>query len=418
MGHIQDRWYKKVVEPDTEKTSRVKTDLYGKGMRYKVRYLDPDGRERSKTYPDRQLSVAKAFLHEVESAKRHGTYLNPNAGKIKFRDYAEQWLAGQSFKATTRISVPSRLKTQVYPFLGSLDLGAITPTTIRNWIRWMNDRGTARSYRHVCFVHVSAILNAAIDDKLIATNPCKARSVTTPTPGHRKIIPWTDARLKAVWLALPPRAKIAIPLGAGSGLRQGEMFGLSLQDIDRDAHVVHVVRQIQQTENTLIFCGPKRDKVRDVPLSDAVLAELDTYLALFPPASVTLPWDDATGEPTTVELIMTGDNNQPWWRQVFNATMWRPALHRAQVENPTREDGMHALRHYYASALLEGGVSIKAVSEDLGHADPGFTLRTYTHLMPASHDTTRRVIDSRIRPSHGLDTAHNLLTEKNSSSEG
>src|SRR5581483_5231822 len=100
MGHIQDRWYKKVVDPDTKKTSRVKTDLYGKGMRYKVRYLDPDGRERSKTYPDRQLSAAKAFLHEVESAKQHGTYLNPNAGKIKFRDYAEQWLAGQSFKAT------------------------------------------------------------------------------------------------------------------------------------------------------------------------------------------------------------------------------------------------------------------------------------------------------------------------------
>jgi integrase len=61
-----------------------------------------------------------------------------------------------------------------------------------------------------------------------------------------------------------------------------------------------------------------------------------------------------------------------------------PALQRAGVENATRADGTHALRHCYALALLEGGVRIKAVSEYLGHADPGFTLRTYTHLMPAT----------------------------------
>jgi hypothetical protein len=63
-------------------------------------------------------------------------------------------------------------------------------------------------------------------------------------------------------------------------------------------------------------------------------------------------------------------------------------------------------------------VSIKALSEYLGHADPGFTLRTYTHLMPASHDQTRRVIDSRISRSDGLDTACEPVNQKNHSSEG
>ena len=50
----------------------------------------------------------------------------------------------------------------------------------------------------------------------------------------------------------------------------------------------------------------------------------------------------------------------------------------------TRANGTHALRHFFASALLDGGESIRAVSEYLGHVDPGFTLRTYTHLMPSS----------------------------------
>ena len=65
MGHVQDRWYKKVVDPDTKNVSRVKTTLHGKGMRYKVRYLDPDGRELSKMYPDRQLSAEPVNLNEA-----------------------------------------------------------------------------------------------------------------------------------------------------------------------------------------------------------------------------------------------------------------------------------------------------------------------------------------------------------------
>jgi integrase len=418
MGHVQDRWYKAENDPETGKSVRIKTDLYGKGMRYKVRYLDPDGKEVSRSFPDRAKRQADEFLHKVENEKREGTYLDPNGGKVKFKDYAEQWLSGQSFKSTTRANVPSRLNNQVYPFLGSIDLGAVTPTTIRNWIRWMKDKGAAQSYRHVCFVHVSAILSAAVDDKKIATNPCKARSVTKPTPGQHKIVPWSDARLKAVWLALPPLVKIAVPLGVGGGLRQGEMFGLSPDDIDREAKVLHIVRQVQQTNNALMFCRPKRDKVRDVPLSDRTLSALDTYIEMYPPVPVTLPWEEADGPPTTVGLIMRDEADRAWWRQTFNRDWWQPALERAGVTDATRADGTHALRHYYASTLLDGGVSIKALSEYLGHADPGFTLRTYTHLMPASHDRTRRVIDSRIKRPDGLETACEPVDEGNRSSEG
>lgn len=61
--------------------------------------------------------------------------------------------------------------------------------------------------------------------------------------------------------------------------------------------------------------------------------------------------------------------------------VWKPTLRAAGVE-PTRANGMHALRHFYASVQLEAGTSIRAVAEYLGHADPGFTLRVYTHPMP------------------------------------
>lgn len=82
-------------------------------------------------------------------------------------------------------------------------------------------------------------------------------------------------------------------------------------------------------------------------------------------------------------------------RNYFNSKIWRPALVAAGVE-PKRENGCHALRHFYASTLLDAGESILALSEYLGHADPGFTLRTYTHLMPSSTERTKAAIDAML----------------------
>ncbi len=59
---------------------------------------------------------------------------------------------------------------------------------------------------------------------------------------------------------------------------------------------------------------------------------------------------------------------------------------------------VHALRHFYASVLLDAGESIKAVSEYLGHSDPGLTLKVYAHLMPSSRDRARKALGEALRP--------------------
>ncbi|GAC1611945.1 MAG: hypothetical protein NVS3B26_29930 [Mycobacteriales bacterium] len=79
-------------------------------------------------------------------------------------------------------------------------------------------------------------------------------------------------------------------------------------------------------------------------------------------------------------------------RNYINAHVWKPAVLAAGMV-ADRTNGMHALRHFYASVLLDAGKNVRALSEYLGHADPGFTLRVYTHLMPASEDRTKRAID-------------------------
>lgn len=55
---------------------------------------------------------------------------------------------------------------------------------------------------------------------------------------------------------------------------------------------------------------------------------------------------------------------------------------------------MHPRRRPFASAQLEAGTSIGALADYLGHRDPGFTLRTYRHLMPEAEDTAKRAVDT------------------------
>lgn len=408
MGHVQDRWWKEVKDPKTKEVSRVKTDLYGKGLRYKVRYFDPQGNEKSKSFPDRQKKAAENFLLEVESDKLEGKYVDPKAGEVKFEVYVESWFGGQSQDAATQENLRYQVNKRLVPFFGKSSLKAIDIPMVRSWISGMTEDELSLTYQQLLFDRLSSILNAAVEERKLHTNVCKARSVQRPSPPERRVKPWPEKRLHSVRLALPARYKPAAVLGAGAGMRQGEIFGFSPDDIDRDARELHVVRQVRIVKNTLVFALPKSKKERSVPAGDGVLDELDDYMEEFPPIAVTLPWEKPGGRPVTVRLLMTTPDKNACRRQKFNMGVWRPAFARAGLTYVTQDDGMHALRHLYASVQLENGVSIKALSVNLGHSDPGFTLRVYTHLMPSSGDKSRKAANALFKPkkrADGLETA-------------
>ncbi|WP_406300229.1 tyrosine-type recombinase/integrase [Embleya sp. NBC_00888] len=185
-------------------------------------------------------------------------------------------------------------------------------------------------------------------------------------------------------------------------MRQGEIFGLAVRDIDEATGYVHVRRQVKLIGSRRVFAPHKGGKARDVPLSPKVLEAILAHLKARPARDVTLPWAKVDGKPTTEKLIFTSRESKALNRNYFNPYIWKPALAEAGViETPeegelfgeSRADGMHALRHHYASVTLDGGENIRALSEYLGHADPGFTLRVYTHLMPGSAARTRKAVD-------------------------
>ncbi|MEU1460211.1 site-specific integrase [Streptomyces sp. NPDC005727] len=416
-GHIQDRWFKTETKANG-KTVRVKTDRHGTGMRYRARYIGPDGTEKSKSFPDRQKRLAEQWLAQTEADMARGQYIDPRTARTTFRQYAERWVNSHTGEINSREAAERRLRLHAYPHIGTRPLGSFKPEHIRAWITALEDTVPAESHRRIIVGTVSAALSAAVDDGLLSKNPCQARTVQLPKPGKPRVTPWTAARVFAVRAALEPRFRAAVDPGAGCGLRQGEIFGLSLDELDYEGGWLTVGHQLKRIRGKYVFALPKGGKVRDVPLPKAVATALRDHAEEFAPVDVTLPWRTPDGPPVTKRLLFSGVEARHVRVSNFNDHHWKPALAAAGViPEPGRgeryasapEDGMHALRHFYASVLLDAGENIRALSQYLGHSDPGFTLRTYTHLMPSSEGRTRKAVDGLYLASdaqdHGPETA-------------
>ena len=388
MAHVEDRW--------------ARADRKGSGKRWRVRYAGPDGRERSRSF-DRKAD-ADRFLHSTAAKVDDGTWTDPAAGKVTLRTYAEQtYLPALTSEATSVKVTESRFRTRILPALGDRTLGQLAagPSVIRAWAAGLRPE-LSDSYVRTLLASLSAALNAALTDGLIARNPCSM--VKAPKAPAARVQPWAAEWVDGVRAAMPARYRALADVGAGLGLRQGEAFGLAAGDIDWLHRVVHVRRQVRILGTSMTFAPPKGGKERDIPLPESIALRLSAHIAAHPAVQVALPWKVPGGKPVTASLLFTAPAGAALHRSSFSAVAWQPALRGAGLPC-SRGNGMHALRHYFASACLHNGVDIRALASYLGHSDPGFTLRTYVHLMPSSDDRMRQAVDAVFASSDGPATA-------------
>ncbi len=346
---------------------------------WRARWRTPEGFSRSKTF--RKKADAERFLTTVESSKLLGSYVDPSAGRQSFGDFSRQWLESQTCDPSTMEAMESRFRVHIWPTFERVELRSIRPSTIQSWLKRLQENCAPR-YARVMLANVSAVLGAAVEDGLIPRNPCASRSVRAPAVESKRVTPWSADRVTAVIEAHPDRWRAVAVTAAGCGLRQGEAFGLRVEDVDFLRHRILVRQQVKLLNGRPIIAPPKNRRTREVPLPDTVAAALAEHLRRFAPVDG--------------RIVSTRERGLPS-RNYYNPHIWKPALRAAGVE-PTRENGMHALRHFYASVQLEAGTSIRALADYLGHSDPGFTLRTYTHLMPSSEDRAREAVDGVFRP--------------------
>ena len=125
------------------------------------------------------------------------------------------------------------------------------------------------------------ILNTAIEDKLIKTNPC-----TIKEAGQEKNVERPIATLEQVFelaKVIDQRYRLAILLATFGGLRLGEIFGLEITSIDLESKTLKVDQRIQELSNGfyVIFEPKTKASLRTIALSDFMIQELKNHISAF-----------------------------------------------------------------------------------------------------------------------------------------
>lgn len=424
-GYIEDRWMTKKPDPVTGKKRR--TARWGKGKRYRVAGI-PGVKDRSFERLEGPEG-AKAWLAKAQHEASAGEFVDPRRGQILLLDYIEnEWWARRDYdNPSTENTVRARVWTHIVPHLGHYPLNAIKTPQLGEWLRTLKaTAGPGTSSE--AWGYLSAIFQAAIDDDRITSNPCR-KQTTLRVPARPRAVAraWPKEQVLAVREAMDERFRLCVDLGVGAGLRSGEVFGLSVDDIDFEGERILVRRQVKKVGAKLAFALPKGEKTRTVPVPAYLLKQIEESLQRRPAQRVELPWKDprppATEKeareraPQTHELILTSAWGGALRRDGFDTRIWKPALAAAGVIPPpraekqpvkhrpgyfrtnlvyeeSRENGFHALRHTFASVQLDAREPIVAVSRWLGHADPSITLRIYAHMMPEADGRGRSAMQN------------------------
>lgn len=404
MAHVADLWVRTVKNEDGHPI-KVKTDRYGTGKRWLARWVDNNGDPKSKAF-EKKID-AENHVKAVDTDLIRGDYFDPEAGKILFSNLGERWLSSRVVDPASQIRYRSVYRLHVEPKFGRRQIRAVKPSEIQAWIGEVSQKHGASTVI-TAFQILQGVLDLGVADEAIKRNPAKSPIVQVPKWIGKKIIPWTDETLDFMIDSHPDHLRAIPVIGGGCGMRQGEIFAVALEDFDFAEGKLHVRRQIKKLGKDYVYAFPKNDKERTVPLPEWVSQTSRIHIAKFKPRPLTLPWEKPDGRLVTHNVLFRWTDDKVLRARLYNEMIWRPGLVKAGIapepkkdkrgrkryaNNP--QDGMHALRHYYASVLLADGVSVRELAEYLGHSDPGFTLRTYIHLLPDSHERAKRAIDGR-----------------------
>lgn len=385
---VDDRWFLTKRGPGGE---RVPSSRHGRGKRWRVRYVDDAGRPRERLFerkPD-----AERFDANVRADVSRGVYVDPAAGRVTVGAYGAQWRKGRLHDVATAQRVERALRVHVEPVLGGLQLAQVRPSHVQAWVK---DRAAVLkpSTLRVVYGYLVSMFGTAVLDRVIGTSPC-GKSVKLPEVDREELFVPTADQVEALARALPARYAAQPYVAAGTGLRQGEVWGLEV-----DRHVDFLRREIRVEQQVKVVAGrrpfiaqPKtKTSKRKVELSQVTAEALARHIELFPPIAVEIDDETNPRRPVrrTARLIFTNSDGQPINRSGWSH-LWTRAVAGAGLP---RGFGFHGLRHFYATVLIHGGASVKTVQLALGHATPTITLNTYVGHWPDAVDTTRSLIDA------------------------
>jgi integrase len=302
---------------------------------------------------------ALAWLSSVETDIRRGRWIDPDAGKVLFGKYVDDWMTQRyDIRPRTRELYRSLIKCHLKPTFERVPLTAITTASIRSWrakIAAGQPTTAAKAYRLL-----RVVLMTATADGLILSNPCVIKGAGLERAPERKVP--TLETLATIADALDVRYRALVYTAAFAGLRAGELSGLERRHVDLVHRIITVEQQAQVVVGRGRVLGPPKSDAgrRTVAIPIELSSLLDEHLSTY-----------VDSDPNAV--VFTGDKGAPittqHWSKKFREaadSAGAPGLH------------FHDLRHLAGTLAAATGASTRELMARLGHSTPRASL-IYQH---------------------------------------
>lgn len=354
------------------------------------RYRDPAGNEHSRTFDTRR--EAQAWISAQQVAMIRDEWVDPQGGKLTVLQVCESYMAAATKPQTA--DARRQLINNLGP-LASVRLDQLLPSMVEAWHAtlitgrpWAGGKPWAKTTAKIQLAQLTAALERAVRDGMIRKNP--ARGVKPQgtrgrdTAVDAREIP--DAATVARFIEeLQGRGQQALALAvrvmASTGMRVGEVAGMTTESLDAATRTIHVTRQAGR-DGHLHPLKTEASK-RVVAIDAELMAELVRWASLYAAKQGGRLFQNPRGG-----------------RMRSNGMALRLAQWATRLGFP-KTLRAHALRHFHATTLLRAGVPVKTVQARLGHANASMTLEVYAHAIPADEELAVAAINAALAGGSG-----------------
>ncbi|MFB2553701.1 tyrosine-type recombinase/integrase [Ensifer soli] len=367
-------------------TIRKRTLPSGKSV-WQCDYRDGSGARRSKQFGLKK--DADAFLSKARHEVGQGTHV-ADSQSVTVNEACKLWIeraTNEGLERSTLDQYRQHSDLHIKPMLGAQKLSRLNGPAVQ---KFADDLAKTLSKAMVKKVlsSLSSIFAEAQRHGYSAINPVKTVKMRTNKRDVKKIEMPTKAELSAILKATPEQHKPLIWTAAFTGMRASELRGLSWDDVDLDAAVIHVKRRADKYNN--ISFPKSAAGTRDIPIAPSVVALLKAWKPQCPKGELNL-------------VFPTGAGNVENHGNLLSRIFW-PIQIAAGVSVKTKEVdqngdpvmdakySLHALRHAAASLFIEQGMKPKRIQVLMGHSSIQMTFDTYGKLFPDEDDDASAVL--------------------------
>lgn len=308
----------------------------------------------------------------------------------------------EKVKIKTRCDYESSIRCHIKPHLGKIKLTELKGMHVQQFYNQLAKNGKVRekgglSAKTIRNIHIGLhrAMEQAVYNDLIIKNPLKGLSLPKQINKPIEILSQEEQKQLVGKCFDHPWGR-AIFLTLYTGMRLGEVLGLTWKDVDFEQNCISINKQVGRIQNfdpniesKTLLCLRNETKTsssnRVISVAPKIMEKLNEHKIA--QEKHRKKWKSAYNNLNMVFCREDGNLVDPKTFQTF----YLNTLKKAGIGHKR----FHALRHTFATRAMEVNSHIKAVSRILGHASIQITLDTYSHVsQDLQQETMQKIVDN------------------------